>query len=332
MSEQKTAEKLNLGIEIAELGLGEVDYITDTIILDERAAAFFELPANCPVPRDKLHDRIHPEDRMDVELQVGCLLSPDSEGFIAVIHRVINLDQSIRWVSARKQVKFEGKLSNGNPKPVSGLLAVQDITEFKEAEARIQYLMGEVAHRSKNMLSIVQGIARLTARNSSPEDFMPQFSARIAALSSNQSVLVDDKWTRIDIMRLAKSQLEPYMSDSRDRVIFEGPKVTLREKSAQSIGMALHELATNAVKYGALSNPTGEVNITWRVEDSGAPNFVIDWVESGGPVVQQPSRKGFGERVIKQMASSSVSGKVSLEYDPSGVKWTLSAPLNNIAL
>lgn len=332
MADILVAEKLNLGIKIAALGLGEVDYLTDTIILDDRAASFFELSAHEPISRDSLHERIHPEDRGGVEDQVNCLLSPESEGFITVIHRVINSDHSVRWLSARKQIKFEGKLPNGNPKPKSGLVAIQDITQFKEAEARIQYLMGEVAHRSKNLLAVVQGLARLTARYSSPDDFMTQFSARLAALNTNQSVLVENEWTRIDIMRLSKSTLEPYLSGSQGRVTFEGPQITLREKAAQSIGMALHELATNAVKYGALSNLTGEISISWKVLKGETSDFVIEWVESGGPAVEKPSRKGFGETVIKQIAASSVSGQIDLNYAPSGVTWTLSAPLKNIAV
>jgi len=332
MTDRITAEKLDLGIQIAGLGLGEVDYIADTITLDDRAAEFFNLPANEPVSRVALHDRIHPEDRPDVEFQVSCLLSPDSEGFISVVHRVVTEDSSVRWLNARKQVTFEGVLENGEPKPVSGLVAIQDITEFKEAEARIAFLMGEVAHRSKNMLSVVQGIARLTARNSDPKDFMRQFTARLSALGANQAILVDDEWTSINMAHLAQTQMEPYTSGKHERVIFKGPHIVLKEKAAQSIGMAIHELATNAVKYGALSNSEGTIELSWDIEGDGDKNFVIYWTEAGGPPVSSPSRKGFGETVIRQMASSSVSGTVTLDYDPKGVCWSLKAPLENIAL
>ncbi len=332
MTNSKITEKLDLGVKIAGLGLGEVDYIANTITLDDRAAKFFNLPGKVPISRDLLHDRIHPEDRPDVERQVSCLLSPDGEGFISVVHRVVADDLSVKWLSARKQVTFEGVLENGDPKPVSGLVAILDITEFKEAEARIQYLMGEVAHRSKNMLSVVQGIARLTARNTDPKDFMDQFSARLSALGANQAILVNDKWTNVNMAHLARTHMEPYTSINQERVIFTGPHIVLKEKAAQSIGMALHELATNAVKYGALSNSDGTVNVTWRLEGNRGKEFVIEWTEAGGPSVTAPKRKGFGETVIRQMASSSVSGTVTLDYDPSGVSWSLKAPLENIAL
>lgn len=330
MTDIKTAEKLDLGIKIAGLGLGEVDYLNDTITLDDRAAEFFNLPAHEPVSRQTLHDRIHPEDRQDVESQVGCLLSPNSQGFISVVHRVINTDSSVRWISARKQVKFEGQLENGDPKPFSGLVAIQDITEHKEAESRIQFLMGEVAHRSKNMLTVVQGIARLTAKNTDPEDFITKFTERLSALVSNQSVLVDNKWTSLTMERLARSHMQPYTSGKSGQVIFKGPELALNAKSAQSIGMALHELATNAVKYGALSKPEGSVEITWAIENEDGEEFVVEWIEKNGPPVEIPLRKGFGDKVVRQMASSSVSGRVTLDYDPSGVRWSLRAPLSNI--
>ena len=330
MTRDITAEKLDLGIEISGLGLGEVDYITDTITLDERAAGFFNLPANTAIPRSDLHDRIHPEDRQEVEREVSCLLSPDSEGFIAVVHRVQDAENNTRWLSARKQVKFEGTFENGEPKPRSGLVAILDITEFKAAEARIKYLMGEVAHRSKNMLSIVQAIARLTAKNSDPEDFMRQLSERLNALSVNQAVLVEDEWTTMTMSRLAQSQMAPYSSGLKDRLNMSGPDIQLDEKAVQAIGMALHELATNALKYGALSNTVGTVDITWTTDGPPEMGFVIEWTESGGPAVAPPARKGFGDVVIRQMASRSVSGTVNLDYDPAGVRWRLEAPLENI--
>lgn len=330
MTDTKTAEKLDLGIKIAGLGLGEVDYIQDTITLDARGAGFFDLPADTPVSRTDLHNRIHPEDWPSVKQQVSCLFSPDKEDFISVVHRVIAKDLSVKWLSARKQVTFDGVFEDGSPKPVSGLVAIQDITPFKEAEARIEYLLGEVTHRSKNMLSVVQGIARLTEKNSKPEDFMRQFSARLTALSANQTTLINDQWAALTMAHLVRAQMKPYAAESQNRLSIDGPDVQLNETAAQAIGMALHELATNAIKYGALSNSDGTVEIRWDVKGLMKKEFYIEWTEVGGPPVLTPTRKGFGETVIRQMASSSVSGTVSLDYDPSGVQWSLKAPLENI--
>lgn len=330
MSDSKIAEKLALGMEISAFGLGEVDYVADTIILDDLAASFFDLPANDPIPRDQLHARIHPDDWIEVEDQVRHLLYSESEGFISVVHRVIRPDESIRWISARKKVEFDGVDADGQPKPISGLVAIQDITEFKDAEAQIAYLLGEMAHRSKNLLSVIHGLARLTARKSSPEDFMQIFTARLSALGANQSILLDDNQERAKLSRVVSSQIRPFKTGDADRISLNGPSITVNEKSAQAIGMAIHELATNAVKYGALSNSKGTIDISWMLGGDDKTDFTMRWLERGGPEVTKPSRKGFGETVIRQMAASSVGGVVTLDYDPLGVCWTLKAKKKNL--
>jgi len=330
MRDKRIAEKLDLGLKIAGLGLGEVDYSNNTITLDARAAHLFDLPPYTPISRDTLHGRIHPEDRIEVEREVNSLLSPESVGFISVIHRVIAGDFSVKWLSARKQVEFEGFKDNGDPKPVSGLVAIQDITEFKAAESRIQFLMGEVAHRSKNMLSVVQAIARMTAKTGDPDDFVERFSARLRALAAHQTILVDDQWASTNMAHLARFQMEPYTTGKGQRVKMSGPDIKLNEKAAQSIGMALHELATNAAKYGALSNTGGTIDLSWEITGPDETAFQILWTETGGPAVTPPTRIGFGETVIRQMAASSVSGDVKLDYDPAGVKWSLRTRLENI--
>jgi len=332
MIDLNSRRQLKLAVEIAELGLGEVNYLDDTISFDVRGAELFEVKAFSPIPRSIFYDKLHPEDRENVELRVQDMLSPDGDDYIMLQHRVISSDGDIRWLRARKQVYYDDIKESGNPRAVSGLVVIEDITSFKEAETRIQYLMGEVSHRAKNMLSVVQGIARMTARNSEPADFMKRFTARLTALSSNQLVLIDDKWSQTNVLRLAQTQLKPYSIGIESRVTFEGPYVVLQEKSAQAIGMALHELATNAVKYGALSTDAGEIKIKWSVTDGDkGKNFVITWQESNGPTVAAPTRKGFGDTVVRQMAASSVAGIVTLDYNPAGVRWSLTAPLSNVS-
>jgi len=331
MTDLNSRRKLALAVKMAELGLGEVDYVNDTILLDARAAELFGLDADVHIPRTEFHDRLHPEDRLDVESKVQELLAPRGDDYISLLHRVINTDGTVRWLRARKQVFFEGAMLNGDPKPVSGLVVIENVTSFKDAEARIQYLMGEVSHRAKNLLSVVQGIARMTARNSEPAEFMKRFTARLTALSSNQLVLIDDKWSRTNVRRLAETQLKPYTIGFENRVTYDGPFVVLAEKSAQALGMAFHELATNAVKYGALSTDTGRISIKWNVDsNSDDATFTISWQEAGGPPVAAPTRKGFGDTVVRQMAASSVAGTVSLDYDADGVCWTLVAPVSNV--
>jgi two-component sensor histidine kinase len=197
----------------------------------------------------------------------------------------------------------------------------QDITERKEQAEREHLLMREVSHRAKNMLSVVDAIARQTATRD-PEHFIECFSERIQALSANQDLLIRNEWRGVDIADLIRAQLASFTDLIGSRIVMSGPKLHLNAASAQAIGLALHELATNAGKYGALLD-TGRVDICWGAEDN---TFTVSWTERGGPPVFPPERRGFGTVVMKEMAERSVDGRVDLEYAPSGVTWRLTCP------
>lgn len=194
-----------------------------------------------------------------------------------------------------------------------------DITERKRSEEQVRLLLYEINHRAKNMLSLVLAIARQTA-TSSPGDFVTRFSERIQALAANQDLLVENHWRGIDIQPLVRAQLAHFNDLVGARIAVKGPNLRLTPAAAQSIGMALHELATNASKYGALSNAQGHIDIAWKL-DSG--QFAISWREQGGPPVAQPRRRGFGNIVLTTLAQSSVSGVVVLDYAPTGLIWQL---------
>lgn len=211
-----------------------------------------------------------------------------------------------------------------------GYFAVQDITALKQSEEHVRFLLGEMAHRSKNTLGMVQSIARLTAKHGDPATFSERLIARLDALGRNNMVMINDQWTSVEIERLAKSHLRPYEDVDENRIDISGPRIVLTEKAAQAIGMALHELATNALKYGALSNETGKVKIEWGVDTRLDGAFRISWLEQGGPQVSVPERLGFGGVVIRRMAASAVQGHVDLRYDREGLVWSLTAPLENI--
>ena len=203
-----------------------------------------------------------------------------------------------------------------------------DITERKEREAHIRFLMSEVSHRSKNLLAVVQAIASQTARAThSPVDFADDFSARLKSLASSLDLLVQQEWRGVSVKGLVQSQLGHYAEPGNARVSVDGPDVMLTPLAAQYLGMALHELSTNAVKYGSLSGPAGTVAIAWHV--AGAPSgrrFHMSWREDGGPAVEQPpSRTGFGSLVIERMAAEALHGQVTLEYPREGVRWSLDA-------
>ena len=185
--------------------------------------------------------------------------------------------------------------------------------------------MREINHRAKNMLSVVDSIAHQTATRS-PEDFIARFSERIQALSANQDLLVRNEWNGVEIADLARAQLAHFADLIGSRIVVRGPRLRLKAASAQAIGLALHELATNAGKYGALSTGAGCVDIGWGVDGD---TLAMSWTESDGPPVSAPNRRGFGTIVMEAMAERSVDGKVDLDYAPSGLVWRLTCPAAN---
>jgi len=202
---------------------------------------------------------------------------------------------------------------------------VQDITERKEREEKEHLLMREINHRAKNMLSVVDAIAHQTATRS-PEDFIERFSERIQALSANQDLLVRNEWNGVEIADLVRAQLAHFADLIGSRIAVQGPKLRLNPASAQAVGLALHELATNAGKYGALSTDAGRVDVRWGTDGDA---LAMSWIEREGPPVSAPRRRGFGTIVMEAMAERSVDGKVDLDYAPSGLTWRLTCPAAN---
>jgi len=194
-----------------------------------------------------------------------------------------------------------------------------------EREEKEHLLMREINHRAKNMLSVVHSIAQQTATQN-PEDFVKSFSERIQALSANQDLLVRNEWNGVEIEDLVSAQLAHFADLIGSRVLVDGPRLRLTPASAQAIGLALHELATNAGKYGALSTERGRVDISWGTAGN---TFTMSWTERDGPPVSAPERQGFGTAVMEAMAERSVDGTVDLDYPRSGLTWHLSCPAVN---
>jgi PAS domain S-box-containing protein len=204
-------------------------------------------------------------------------------------------------------------------------VVVEDITDRKKHEEQILLLMREVNHRAKNMLGVVQAIARHTA-TLHPEDFVQRFSERLQALAMSQDLLIKNEWQGTDLTELVRAQLAHFKDLIDTRVLLAGPSVRLSPAATQTIGMALHELATNAGKYGALSNTYGQVEISWKVYEPGEPRLAMSWIESGGPPVFTPLRRGFGSTVVESMAQMGLSADVQLVYATSGLQWRLDCP------
>jgi PAS domain S-box-containing protein len=202
----------------------------------------------------------------------------------------------------------------------------QDVTDQKAHEKQIHLLMREINHRAKNMLSLVQAIARQTAARE-PERFIERFTERIQALAANQDLLVGNEWQGVDVEDLTRAQLALFADLVGSRIAVHGSSVRLNASAAQAIGLALHELATNAGKYGALSVGAGRVDVSWRLDGNV---FAMTWTECGGPPVSPPERRGFGSTVVDSMMKQTVNGsEIQLDYAPTGVVWNLTCPAAN---
>jgi PAS domain S-box-containing protein len=200
----------------------------------------------------------------------------------------------------------------------------RDRTEEREAENRQQILIHELNHRVKNTLATVQAMASQTLRNSKVEsDVRHGFEARLHALAAGHDILTRESWGGADLRRIVAAALKPFReTDDESRINVEGPALYLAPKIALAFTMALHELATNATKYGALSQG-GQVDVNWRIEGD---RLLFRWRESGGPPVAEPTRKGFGSRLIERSLASELGATVRIEYPTQGVICTIEAP------
>jgi len=207
----------------------------------------------------------------------------------------------------------------------------RDVTERKRLQEAQRVLSLEVNHRSKNLLAVVEAIIRQTVTHSSPQDFVRRISQRLRALAANQDLLVDGSWRGAELSALVRAQLAHIDGLIGSRVRLEGDRLVVTPTAAQALGMAFHELATNALKYGALSGEQGEVVVEWRIEAVGEePELFVAWRESGGPVVVAPGRAGFGTTIIERVAGQSLGGAVAITYAPTGLSWELRAPAGPI--
>jgi PAS domain S-box-containing protein len=203
----------------------------------------------------------------------------------------------------------------------------RDITEQKLVQETQTLLMRELNHRSKNLLAVADAIVRQTARSTSPKEFVDRISRRLHALSINQDLMIEHDWRGADIGQIILWQLASVVDDHTNRITLQGYPCVVTPRVAQALGLAIYELATNALKFGALSSPAGKVHIAWQVElRNREREFKLTWRESGGPPVVRPRKRGFGSAILENMIARSVLGSVTVTYAPTGLLWELVAP------
>lgn len=316
-------QMLRLAQEAGELGAWEYDHLAKAASWSAQTRKLLDLDAETPASLVALLSRVHAEDRAHVEAQLTQPPAAGREASYDGEFRILPRDGGIRWLRHRGRIELAG---GGSQLRTRGV--IWDITQRKHHEEQLRLLMHEFNHRSKNMLTLVQAIARQSSGGGA-RDFAERFEKRILALAANQDLLMRDDGLGADLDALVRAQLKPFVDPSSARLAIAGPPVTLSPTAAQAVGMAMHELATNAVKYGSLSTAEGRIEIAWSVaEEPGMePSFRMAWRERGGPPVARPERTGFGLTVITRMMEASLRGAVELDYRPDGLRWSIAAPL-----
>lgn len=266
-------------------------------------------------------DKFHPDDMDHMWARVAAAIDPVTGGRYEVEYRVKQLDGSWRWLSAWGLVEFDGEGPDRKPVAIAG--ASRDISELKEADALQRLLMNELNHRVKNTLATVQSIASQTLRGATDLTQARQaLEARIISLALAHDLLTERSWTGADLRDVVGQALAPFTEGGRFDVA--GPSVHVPPRHTLTLSLVLHELATNAAKYGALAVPEGRVTLRWT-SDAGRMHLV--WHESGGPPVAGPTRRGFGSRLIESGFAGEDGGYARITYAPKGVRCEIGTSL-----
>jgi PAS domain S-box-containing protein len=278
----------------------------------------------------RLFGRTHPDDR-DVDEELYRRQVAGDIGFYSIEKRFIRKDGRVIWIAVRSST-----VRDAGGHFLYGVRVVQDVTERKESEERQKLLIDELNHRVKNTLATVQSLATQTARGThTPEDFRRAFEGRLIALSQAHDQLTRRHWKSADLRDIVEAATAPHLArshEAQDQIAIDGEPITVTPRVALTLALGLHELTTNATKYGALSVPAGRIDVVWRIERQSPqpPLLRIEWRERGGPPVIAPERQGFGTRFIEGSVASELQGKARLNYDPAGLVCTMEIPLDSV--
>jgi len=323
---RKSEERYRSAMHLGRIGSWEIDLVKGIRTWTREGMALFgiDLPdglGQIGGPSDEFYQAMHPEDRH--LLGEYHALASRQDSFPAE-YRILKSGGQVCWLAGYGRVL--DRQPDGKAHRVINVAT--DITERKAAEAHQRFLLQELSHRSKNLLTLVQSIADQSFRKSKDQkDFQSRLSGRLGGLAASNALLARGDWRGSSLRELIEFQLAPFVDLSGSQLEMRGPEVTLAADASQAIGLALHELATNAVKYGALSSPRGQLSISWAVDQaSSAGGLKLDWRERGGPSVTAPKQTGFGHVVIKGMIEQAVRGSVELNFAKEGLHWSLQAP------
>lgn len=316
-------ERASVALAAARMGEFEWEILEDRLIISDRMAAITGLDAgSMPAERgNALYRYVHPDDLESLRTAVGESLQRD--GRFEVEFRMIRPDNGrVLWMSAAAAAP---RAPDGTIHRVIGV--VRDITERRSEDDARNALVAELDHRVKNVLASVQSLAAQSARKTTSLDaFLKTFAGRLEAMASAHTLLTATRWRGADIGNIAAAELGG-LAPGQAR--WSGPEILLNPRATNALTLALHELATNAVKFGALSSDTGRVAVSWTPRMAGG--FELIWIERGGPTVNAPTRRGFGATLLERVTGRELGGEAKLDFLAGGVRATITADATALA-
>lgn len=297
------------------------DLETDAVDCDEDLRVLFEIKHENRLTAKEILEQIDVEDQQDVANSLEIAFKKGEE-----FNAEFRIKDTNKWVLGQGRV-LEWS-DDGQPLSIAGINI--DISKQKHSEEKTELLLRELNHRVKNTLAMLQSIANQTLKNSrSPEEFKAAFSGRIRSIAAAHTLLSDKEWEPIDLQKLIQDQVFVYVGNNVHQLKFNGRDVTLGPEESLALGMVLHELTTNAVKYGALSTPNGFVSIDVEVDVKDDVSMLhLDWTEVDGPEVVPPEKNGFGSIMIKRSLDKIIGSHVDLMFNKNGVRAEIKMPIS----
>jgi PAS domain S-box-containing protein len=337
ITEQKAAaealrlseEQSRLAIEANEVGTWDYDMFSGAQHWSPIFKRLWGLPPDAPADSKLLHPLVSERDWQRSREVWNEGVNPDGNGRVAIEYEVTRADDGARrWCAFAGRVLFDPVTR----KPLRALGIMTDITERWAIEERQRLILREMNHRVKNSLALVQAIVSQTIRMTpDPQEAFERIQSRLMALARTHDFLNRDNWAGVSLRTLITGELEPFVGNA-GRFALRGEQVVLDSSTMFALGLTLHELASNAVRHGALSVPEGCVEIDWFVTGTdGSRRLEIDWLERDGPEIDKPTHTGFGSRLIEANVRATLGGEVKIKYAKRGLRATLSFPLRPIS-
>ena len=310
----QSESRRSLALAAGRMGAWEYDLVTRAFRGDDGVKQIIQVEVDSVTPAG-VRALVHKDDWPRVLRNLG--RAKRGAQLAQIEFRVVRPDGEIRWCSASSATSTNAE---GNSILISGV--VLDTTDQKEAEQRLILLASEVDHRARNSLAVVQSILRMTEAPSVPE-LRKAIEGRVQALARAHTLLSQSRWEGADLRQLVHDELAPYADEARGRVQIDGPSILLRPKMAQTFALMVHELATNAAKYGGLSVPSGRLALAWSTRHD---ELTLRWTETGGPPVTRPSSHGFGTRVVTASIERDLNGRTDIDWRPEGLVCAVTVP------